>query len=118
MVFSLLRCQNRKTGLGGFGTHPASSRGRLGVVCRKLVLSGRGGESGLLQVAVSGGQVRVVDVPEPALRPGGVLVRTSHSLISVGTESAGLGSGGGENLLVKAIRNPALVRKVLDRVSS
>jgi len=74
----------------------------------------------LLQVAISGGQVAVVDVPEPALRPGGVLVRTSHSLISVGTESASLGGGGGggENLLVKAIRNPALVRKVMDRVTS
>lgn len=73
----------------------------------------------MLQVAISGGQVEVVDVPEPVLRPGGVLVRTSYSLISVGTESAGLGGvGGGENLLVKAIRNPALVRKVMDRVSS
>lgn len=73
----------------------------------------------MIQVAVSGGQIRVVEVPEPALRAGGVLVRTSHSLISVGTESAGLAGGGGqESLLVKAIRNPALVRKVIDRVSS
>jgi predicted dehydrogenase/threonine dehydrogenase-like Zn-dependent dehydrogenase len=73
----------------------------------------------LLQVAVSGGQVHVVEVPEPVLRPGAVLVRTSHSLISVGTESASLGgSGRRESLLVKAIRNPDMVRKVLDRVSS
>jgi len=72
----------------------------------------------VLQVAVSGGQIEVVDVPEPALRAGGVLVRTSHSLISVGTESASVGDGGRENLLVKAIRNPALVRKVADRVAS
>lgn len=72
----------------------------------------------MLQVAVSGGQVHVVEVPEPVLRPGGVLVRTSHSLISVGTESAGLGGSGGESLLMKAVRNPALVRKVMDRVSS
>jgi hypothetical protein len=73
----------------------------------------------LLQVAVSGGQVHVVDVPEPVLRPGAVLVRTSHSLISVGTESASLGgSGRRESLLVKAIRNPDLVRKVVDRVAS
>jgi predicted dehydrogenase/threonine dehydrogenase-like Zn-dependent dehydrogenase len=73
----------------------------------------------LLQIAVSGGKVEVVEVPEPPLRPGGVLVRTSHSLISVGTESAALGGGGsGANLLVKAIRNPQLVRKVVDRVSS
>jgi predicted dehydrogenase/threonine dehydrogenase-like Zn-dependent dehydrogenase len=73
----------------------------------------------LLQVAVSGGEVQVVEVPEPALRPGGVLVRTSHSLISAGTESASLGSGGGkESLLVKALRNPHLARKVMDRVAS
>ncbi len=72
----------------------------------------------MLQIAVSHGQVHVVEVPEPVLRPGGVLVRNSHSLISVGTESAGLGGGGGESLLVKAMRNPALVKKVLDRVSS
>ncbi len=73
----------------------------------------------MLQVAVSGGEVQVVEVPEPALRPGGVLVRTSHSLISAGTESASLGSGGGkESLLVKALRNPHLARKVMDRVAS
>jgi predicted dehydrogenase/threonine dehydrogenase-like Zn-dependent dehydrogenase len=73
----------------------------------------------LLQVAVSGGEIRVVDVPEPALRDGALLVRTSHSLISVGTESSALGSGGRqEALLLKAVRNPALVRKVIDRVST
>ena len=73
----------------------------------------------MLQVTLSRGEIRVVDVPEPALRPGGILVRTSHSLISVGTESAGIGGGGkGESLVMKAIRNPDLVRKVLDRVSS
>ncbi|MGH9365768.1 MAG: bi-domain-containing oxidoreductase [Thermoanaerobaculia bacterium] len=72
----------------------------------------------MLQVAVSGGRIEVVTVPEPALRPGGALVRTGHSVISVGTESAGLGGGAGESLLIKAIRNPALVRKVLERVST
>jgi predicted dehydrogenase/threonine dehydrogenase-like Zn-dependent dehydrogenase len=72
----------------------------------------------LFQVAISGGKVEVAEVPEPPVRAGGVLVRTSHSLISVGTESAALGGGGGENLLVKALRNPQLVRKVVDRVSS
>lgn len=72
----------------------------------------------MLQVAVSGGQIHVVEVPDPALRPGGALVRTSHSLISVGTESASVGGGGRESLVVKALRNPALVRKVMDRVST
>ncbi len=73
----------------------------------------------MLQVALSGGEVRVVEVPEPVLRPGSVLVRTSHSLISAGTESAGIGSGGRrENIVIRAIRNPALVKKVVERVAS
>jgi predicted dehydrogenase/threonine dehydrogenase-like Zn-dependent dehydrogenase len=68
------------------------------------------------QVVVSGGKVEVVEVPEPALRRGGVLVRTAFSLISVGTESAT--AGGGESLLVRALHDPALVRKVMDRVGT
>jgi len=70
------------------------------------------------QIAVSGGEVKVLDVPAPVVRPGGVLVRTHFSAISVGTESASTGGGGRESLLMKAIRNPTLVRKVIDRVSS
>jgi predicted dehydrogenase/threonine dehydrogenase-like Zn-dependent dehydrogenase len=72
----------------------------------------------VLQVAVSGGEVKVLDVPAPVVRPGAVLVRTSASVISVGTESASTGGGGRESLVLKAIRNPALIRKVLDRVAS
>jgi predicted dehydrogenase/threonine dehydrogenase-like Zn-dependent dehydrogenase len=63
--------------------------------------------------------VRVVEVPEPVVRPGTVRVRTSHSLISAGTESAGIGSGGRpENIVVRALKNPALVKKVVERVAS
>ena len=32
------------------------------------------------------GDIRLEDVNEPALKPGGVLVRTSYSVISAGTE--------------------------------
>ncbi len=71
----------------------------------------------MLQVALSGGEVRVVEVPEPVVRLGTVRVRTSHSLISAGTESAGIGSGGRpESLVIRAIKNPALVKKVVERV--
>ena len=49
----------------------------------------------MLQVAMSGGEVRVVEVPEPVVRRGAVLVRTSHSLISAGTESAVSAAAGG-----------------------
>jgi len=68
------------------------------------------------QVAISGGEVRVVDVPVPALRPGAVLVRTSHSLISSGTEGAGVGARRA-GLLARVARNPALVKKVLEHAA-
>ena len=71
----------------------------------------------MLQVAISGGEVRVVDVPAPTVRPGAVLVRTSHSLISAGTEGAGV-TGKAESLAMKALRNPDLVKKVIDRAKN
>lgn len=71
------------------------------------------------QIANNGGQIQVVEVPAPELQPGGVLIATSHSLISVGTEASNISAGGGqENLLVKAIRNPHLIRKVVERAAS
>ena len=98
------------------GEHVRARQSRRGPCVRITV---RAKESGVLQVAMSGGEVRVVEVPEPVVRRGAVLVRTSHSLISAGTESAGIGSGGRrENLVLRAIRNPALVKKVMDRVAS
>ena len=48
----------------------------------------RGGGSGMKQVAQNyrSGELAVLDVPVPACRPGGVLVRSLYSLISTGTE--------------------------------
>jgi len=63
----------------------------------------------MLQVVISGGEIRVVDVPAPALRSGALLVRTFHSLISAGTESAGLQSSR-QSLVERAVRNPAMLR--------
>lgn len=57
----------------------------------------------MYQVAVLGGRIAVVEVPAPAVRSGGVLVRTSHSLIGADTESAGA-SGGGRLLTSRAKR--------------
>ena len=74
----------------------------------------------MLQVAISGGEVRVVEVPEPVVRPGTVLVRTSHSLISAGTEG-GLDRqrrAAARTSSSRRSRNPALVKKVVDRVAS
>lgn len=70
------------------------------------------------QVCLVNGQVSIVDVPAPMCDPGGVLVRTSHSLISTGTELAATAGGGSESLVRKAIANPQLVRRVMEKVST
>jgi predicted dehydrogenase len=62
------------------------------------------------------GIVRLVEVPAPVLRGGGVLIRTTHSVISVGTERSTVELGR-KTLLGKAMERPDQVRKVLDTVS-
>jgi predicted dehydrogenase len=62
------------------------------------------------------GTLRLVDVPSPVLRAGGVLVRTTHSVISVGTERSTVKLGR-KSLLGKARERPDQVRKVLDTVA-
>jgi predicted dehydrogenase/threonine dehydrogenase-like Zn-dependent dehydrogenase len=59
------------------------------------------------------GVVRLEDVPAPVLRPGGVLVRTRHSVISIGTERMKLDFGR-KTLLGKARERPEQVRTVLE----
>lgn len=68
------------------------------------------------QVVLESGRIAVVEVPPPQPRAGEVLVRTSHSLISTGTELAT--TGGGQGLVRQAIANPDLMRKVRDKVST
>ncbi len=60
------------------------------------------------------GQMVLLDVPPPALLPGGVLVRTACSLISSGTERNTVESGR-EGLFAKARRQPEKVRELLDQ---
>ena len=62
------------------------------------------------------GRLRLVEVPAPVLREGGVLVRTERSVISVGTERMKL-EFGRKSLLGKARERPDQVRQVLDTVS-
>ncbi len=57
----------------------------------------------------------VMEVPEPRVRSGSVLVRTSASLISAGTEKTAVDFGG-KSLLQKARSRPDLVRQVLGRM--
>jgi len=61
------------------------------------------------------GTLRVEDVPAPLVRAGGVLVRTSYSVISIGTERSKL-EFGRKSLLGKARARPDQVRQVLEVV--
>lgn len=58
------------------------------------------------------GEMKVEEVPPPSLRPGGLLVRTAHSLVSAGTEKM-IVDLAKKSLLGKARSRPDLVRKVL-----
>jgi predicted dehydrogenase/threonine dehydrogenase-like Zn-dependent dehydrogenase len=61
------------------------------------------------------GQIRVEDVEEPALKSGGVLVRTHFSVISSGTEGMKVREGK-LSYLGKARARPDQVKKVLNTV--
>jgi predicted dehydrogenase/threonine dehydrogenase-like Zn-dependent dehydrogenase len=62
------------------------------------------------------GDLTVLDVPVPACKPGGVLVRSLFSLISTGTEMMKV-SEARMSLLGKARARPDQVRKLLDSVA-
>jgi predicted dehydrogenase/threonine dehydrogenase-like Zn-dependent dehydrogenase len=62
------------------------------------------------------GELTVLDVPVPACKPGGVLIRSLYSLISTGTEMMKV-SEGQLSLLGKARARPEQVRKVLETAS-
>src|SRR3989442_5127927 len=59
------------------------------------------------------GRLELQDVPQPTPPPGGVLVRTTHSVISIGTEKMKVEQAR-MNLLQKARARPDQVRKVLE----
>lgn len=63
------------------------------------------------------GELTLLDVPVPACRPGGVLVRTAYSLISTGTELMKVGEAS-MSLLGKARARPDQVAKVLQSAAS
>ncbi|MFF3689582.1 bi-domain-containing oxidoreductase [Streptomyces sp. NPDC002187] len=62
------------------------------------------------------GELAVLDVPAPACKPGGVLVRTAYSLISTGTELMKV-SEAGMSMLGKARSRPDQVAKVMQSVA-
>jgi predicted dehydrogenase/threonine dehydrogenase-like Zn-dependent dehydrogenase len=61
------------------------------------------------------GELSVLDVPAPALRPGGVLVAVGASLVSVGTEKMVVNLAQA-SLLGKARQRPDQVRQVIQKV--
>lgn len=61
------------------------------------------------------GELTIADVPQPALRRRGVLIRTEASLISAGTERTAV-EFARKNLVQKASSRPDLVRQVMDKV--
>ncbi|WP_199431068.1 bi-domain-containing oxidoreductase [Qaidamihabitans albus] len=62
------------------------------------------------------GELALLDVPAPACKPGGVLVRTAFSLISTGTELMKV-SEASMSLLAKARARPDQVAKVAQSVA-
>ena len=60
------------------------------------------------------GEIEVMDVPAPQLRPGCVLVRVAASLVSAGTERAA-SEFASKNLLLKAKARPDLVHEVVNK---
>ncbi|MGB7201921.1 MAG: bi-domain-containing oxidoreductase [Pyrinomonadaceae bacterium] len=63
------------------------------------------------------GELTVADVPPPLVKSGQLLVRTSASLISAGTEKSKIDLGK-KSLLGKARERPDLVKKVIDKVKT
>jgi predicted dehydrogenase/threonine dehydrogenase-like Zn-dependent dehydrogenase len=63
------------------------------------------------------GELALLDVPAPACKPGGVLVRTAFSLISTGTEMMKV-SEASMSMLGKAKARPDQVAKVMQSVAT
>src|SRR5690606_21724351 len=101
------------------GGAPARDRGRTGVGWSRRFPSGgdrRRGEGRSMRQLIQSyrtGEMKVEEVPPPAARPGGVVVRTVRSLVSAGTEKM-IVDLARKSLLAKARARPDLVRKVLN----
>ncbi|MEM4655044.1 MAG: bi-domain-containing oxidoreductase [Thermosphaera sp.] len=61
------------------------------------------------------GELQLVEVPDPILRPGGVILQTVNSLISVGTEKLMIDLAR-KGYLGKALARPDLVKQVINKI--
>lgn len=60
------------------------------------------------------GELSIIEAPIPKVRPGGVLIKTLHSVISIGSERMVINFSK-KSLLGKALSRPDLVRQVINR---
>ncbi|MEW4526242.1 bi-domain-containing oxidoreductase [Maioricimonas sp. JC845] len=67
--------------------------------------------------SLKSGETSVLDVPCPSVQPGHLLIQTTRSLISAGTERM-LIEFGKANWLEKARKHPDKVRRVLDKMKT
>jgi predicted dehydrogenase/threonine dehydrogenase-like Zn-dependent dehydrogenase len=67
--------------------------------------------------SLKNGEVWLEDVPQPLIRSNHVLIRTSRSIVSAGTEKM-LIDFGKANLLNKARQQPDKVREVVDKIKT
>ena len=63
------------------------------------------------------GDTILEEIPAPYLRKGNVLIETTYSLVSLGTEKM-LVEFGKSNLLSKARQQPEKVKQVLDKIKT
>lgn len=68
-------------------------------------------------LSLKNGKLEVADIPSPALKPGGVLVKNYFSLISAGTERSVIELGQ-KNLIKKAQARPDLLRQVINKIKT
>src|SRR5438876_191062 len=100
-------------------SHPGQSWGRRAKHSRKTNKPNKADKVGPDMILVKqiaqyqDGRLEMQEVPCPSPPPGGVLVRTTHSVISIGTEKMKIEQAK-MNLLQKARARPDQVRKVLD----
>jgi predicted dehydrogenase/threonine dehydrogenase-like Zn-dependent dehydrogenase len=66
---------------------------------------------------LSTGDTILIDVPAPSVRPGQILIQTTKSLVSLGTERM-LVEFGKSNLLQKARQQPDKVKEVISKITT
>jgi len=63
------------------------------------------------------GELKIAEVPAPALQPGGILVKNHYSLVSAGTERAAI-EFAKQSLVEKARSRPDLLKQVLNKIKT